>query len=68
MTEINETAIEHAKKMESALNNIVDPAVKEYLQLLRMQQDADNRFFCESMGLHVIQHEVIYHKEITKKE
>lgn len=40
---------EHLKKMD-ALTHIMDPAVKEYLQLLKLQHDADFRFMCQSLN------------------
>ena len=47
---LTEETIEHLKKMETALNNIVDPAVKEYLQLWKVKHDADMRFLCQSIN------------------
>lgn len=47
---VSEETIEHLKKMETALNNIVDPAVKEYLQLWKIKHDADIRFLCQSLN------------------
>jgi len=47
---LTEETIEHLKKMETALNNIVDPAVKEYLQLWKVKHDADIRFLCQSIN------------------
>jgi len=36
---------EHLKKMEEALNHIIDPAVKEYLQLLKLQHDLIGKLY-----------------------
>jgi len=36
---------EHLKKMEEALNHIIDPAVKEYLQLLKLQQSLIGKLY-----------------------
>jgi hypothetical protein len=47
---LSEETIAHLKKMETALNNIVDPAVKEYLLLLKLTHDADIRFLCQSLN------------------
>jgi hypothetical protein len=47
---LSEETIEHLKKMETAFNNIVDPAVKEYLLLLKVTHDSDNRFLCQSLN------------------
>lgn len=44
------TAEEHNKKMEEALTNIMDPAVKEYLRRLEMLHEADLRFMCDSLN------------------
>lgn len=46
----NEETAEFLKKMETALTNIVDPAVKEYLQLWQVKHDADMRFLCQSIN------------------
>lgn len=47
---LSEETIEYLKKMETAFNSIVDPAVKEYLQLLKVAHDSDNRFLCQSIN------------------
>jgi len=47
---MSEATREHLKKMETALSNIVDPAVREYLQLLKVTHEADNRFLCKSIS------------------
>jgi hypothetical protein len=49
-TGLSEETAEFLKKMETALNNIVDPAVKEYLQLWKVKHDADMRFLCQSLN------------------
>jgi len=36
---------EHLKKMEEALNHIIDPAVKEYLQLLKLQHSLIGKLY-----------------------
>jgi len=47
---LTEETIEHLKKMETAFNSIVDPAVKEYLQLLKVTHDSDNRVLCQMLN------------------
>lgn len=53
MVENNEErhpTLEHLDKMEAALSRVVDPAVKEYLQLLKRKNDDELRFMCQSLN------------------